>query len=69
MFKSKDDATLALTLVKQYFQDEITEKADYVPASLTMHLDLIDKAILYIVPNADIDELCRKASEEGIRRT
>ena len=42
MFKSKKDATLALTLVKKYFQDEITEKADYVPASLTMHLDLID---------------------------
>ena len=69
MVKSKEDATLALTLVKLYFQDEITEKADYVPASLTMHLDLIDKAILYIDPNADIDELCRKESEESIRRT
>lgn len=69
MFKSKKDATLALTLVKKYFQDEITEKADYVPASLTMHLDLIDKAILYIDPNADVDELCRKASKKNIRHT
>ena len=69
MFKSKEDATLALTLVKQYFQDEITEKADYVLASLTMHLDLIDKAILYIDPNADVDELCRKVSKKNIRRT
>ncbi|MBF1276098.1 MAG: hypothetical protein HXM95_03390 [Parvimonas micra] len=69
MFKSKEDATLALTLVKQYFQDVITEKADYVPASLTIHLDLIDKAILYIDPNADVDELCRKASKKNIRRT
>lgn len=69
MFKSKEDATLALTLVKLYFQDEITEKADYVPALLTMHLDLIDKAILYIDPNADVDELCRKASKKNIRRT
>ncbi len=40
MFKSKEDATLALTLVKLYFQDEITENVDYVPASLTMHLGL-----------------------------
>jgi len=69
MFKSKEDATLALTHVKLYFQDEITKKADYIPAPLTMHLDLIDRVILYIDPNADIDELCRKASEKNIRRT
>lgn len=37
MFKTKEDANLALILVKMYLQGEITKQEDYVPSQLKMH--------------------------------
>ena len=68
MFKTKDEATLALTLVKLYLQEEVTKQDDYAPSVLNMYLGLIDRAILYIEPNADINGLCKKVSEKNLER-
>ena len=58
MFRTKEEATKALTLAKMFFHSEITKRGNYEPSKVSLHLDLIDKAILYIDPKANINKLC-----------
>lgn len=63
-FKTKRDATKALTVAKIFFQNKITGQGNYVPSLVSFYLGLIDKAILYIDPKADIDQLCDEVNRE-----
>lgn len=68
MFETKEEAKKALTLAKIFFQNEITKNGDYAPSVVSFHLDLIDKAILYIEPKADIDKLCDEVGKIKIKK-
>ncbi|ETD16566.1 MULTISPECIES: hypothetical protein [Prevotellaceae] len=63
-FKTKNEATKALTRAKMFFHREITKQGNYIPAEVSLYLDLIDNAILYIDPKANINELCREVGEK-----
>ena len=65
IFKTKEDATKALTCAKMFFQDEIAKQENYAPSIVGFHLGLIDKAILYIDPEANINQICDEVSKKG----
>ncbi|ALO48845.1 hypothetical protein [Hoylesella enoeca] len=63
MFKTKEEVTKALTLTKLFFHKEIIKQGNYVPSEIAFYLGLIDNAILYIDPKANINQLCREVKK------